>query len=236
MNSVLFILLIVVFFVQGRSPVQNFSVRNLREIPSYEYYRFRADDAQKDEKPVVIEYRSENGQWHVSGSMPINRTHIEESYVFDLQTLNVLSYESRQVFDRGSRHTKVVQTVDTKTDEPNEFLIGPFQALMYVLRTFPFQGPQRVIRVQAPQQESDRVGIQVRHRGETRFETPATGVVTGVQVIEVSVRVPLVGGFLPRVTYYFLPNERGQLIALEGAFSMDGKNRVLRLQEYRYDS
>ena len=214
----------------------NFSIKNLSDIPSYERYEFNASGTTLENTKVIIEYTlvnrgTDSASWIIKGSMPINGLFIEEEYTVRLRDLNVVSSKRKQSFKKGYSETNSEYSVDIKTNDPGEFIISTFQGLMYLLRTFPINSSVKAIDVYMAQQATEKIGIHVRNKGEKSITTPLYGTVSATE-LHVAVAIPLVGGFLPNVNYYFRNDPARTLVGMKGAFSMTGKKMDVLLVKH----
>jgi hypothetical protein len=163
--------------------------------------------------------------------MPINKTRIEEDYEIRLKDLNVLESKRKQYFDRGTSESLYRYKINNRSTKKNEFVISTLQGLMYILRTFPIDNTHREIIVRIAQQSNKKIGIKIKNRGLTKLNIPQRGEIPAYN-IDVSLAVPIVGAFLPKVNYYFLDDEVHTLVAMKGAFSMTGKKLDVLLVNY----
>jgi hypothetical protein len=226
----IFLLPIIVF---GQN---NFTIKNLKKIPEYERYEFKAVGTELKESPVTIEYElinkdTDSASWRIRGSMPINKTMIEEEYTVRLSNLNVIEAKRKQSFSRGVANTHSTYAISNTTDQSNEFVISTIQGLMYILRTFPISNKKNEIIVRMAQQSNKRMGIKIKNKGLEKLNVPKFGDIQAYS-ISVSLAVPVIGGFLPNVTYYFLDDDVHTLAAMKGAFSMTGKKLDVKLVNY----
>lgn len=215
---------------------QTFSITNLSSIPAYERYVFDGRGSKVSHLPVVMEYRvrnagREDAHWSVSASMKLRETLIEEEY--EIRHANLLSnrFRRRQTFERGTSESMHMLDVDTRSDDPEEFIVGAIPALMYILRTFPFDSPKGELRVRSPQQEKGHLNLRVRNRGKTVFNTEHFGDVAAWH-LEVSLMVPVVGGLLPRLNYYFRDDAQKTLIGMKGVLPATGQRLDVELHSY----
>ena len=217
--------------------IQGFSIENLKKLPSYEKYEFRARGTSIKEAPVILKYEvKKNGQgidiWSIKGSMPLNETFIKEQYHVRLSDLNVIEYSRIQKFKRGQHTMTGKLDVDTYTGKPDEFIITTIQPIMYILRTFPFKSVIKERFVRLPQQKKGKMNLRVKNKGLKKIETEKYGTVKAYN-IEVSLIVPIVGAFLPNIDYYFLDDDVHTLVAMKGVFSMTGRNMEVHLVDYK---
>jgi hypothetical protein len=227
-------ILLVIFLYSFSDP--SFSIKNLKYIPVYERYEFKAEGTDLKESHVIIEYRlkyenTDSAVWKIKGSMPINKTRIEEDYEIRLKDLNVLESKRKQYFDRGTSESLYRYKINNRSTKKNEFVISTLQGLMYILRTFPIDNTHREIIVRIAQQSNKKIGIKIKNRGLTKLNIPQRGEIPAYN-IDVSLAVPIVGAFLPKVNYYFLDDEVHTLVAMKGAFSMTGKKLDVLLVNY----
>ena len=215
---------------------QGFSIGNLKKLPSYEKYEFRAKGTSIKETPVILKYEvKRNGEdvdiWLINGSMPLNETFIKEQYMVRLNDLNVTEYSRTQKYKRGQHSMSGKLDVDTYTGKPDEFIITTLPPIMYLLRTFPFKSDIKEIFVRLPQQKKGKMNLRIKNRGLKKIETEKFGKIA-VYNIEVSLVVPFVDAFLPNIDYYFLDDDVHTLVAMKGAFSMTGKSMEVHLVNY----
>ncbi len=228
---------LITFVLYALSFAQNnFSIKNLKSIPSYERYEFKAVGTEMKESPVVIEYTlinkgTDSASWLIKGSMPINQTMIEEEYVVRLKDLNVMSSTRRQTFQRGYATNNSTYSVSNKANTDGEFVISTIQGLMYIIRTYPLSGKQKEIIVRMAQSSNNKLGIKIKNKGKVKLNVPKFGPVKPYSV-GVSLAVPFIGGILPNVTYYFLDDDVHTLAGMKGAFSMTGKKLNVLLVNY----
>ena len=214
----------------------NFSVKNIRKILEFERYEFKAVGTELKESPVTIEYElininTDSASWKIRGKMPINKTMIEEEYIVRLRDLNVIEAKRKQSFSRGVAITYNEYQISNATDQSNEFVISTIQGLMYILRTFPINNKKNEIIVRMAQQSNKKLGIKIKNKGLVKLNIPKFGDIQAYS-ISVSLAVPVVGAFLPNVTYFFLDDDVHTLVAMKGAFSMTGKKLDVKLVNY----
>lgn len=214
----------------------NFSVRNIDKIPLYEKYVFKATGTTLEATTVTMEYRvinagTQDQAWKVKGKMPINGIEIEEEYIIRHSDLKILSSVRRQKFSRGSSEMKSTYSVDTKTDEEDLFLISTFQGIMYILRTFPFKSDKKELKVRMAQQTNKKISLKIRNKGLKDISCPKYGKVKAFDT-QVSLSIPLIGGFLPNINYFFKNDSSHTLVAMKGAFGMTGKKMNVKLVEH----
>ena len=214
----------------------NFSIKNLKNLPTYELYEFKATGTTLEESTVKIEYRlvnrdTDSASWVVKGSMPINGLFIEEEYLIRLKNLEVISSKRKQNFKKGSSESVSSYEVDTRTTDSTDFIISTFQGLMYILRAFPMESHTKELSVYMAQQTTEKISIKVRNKGEKPIATPKYGTEQATEIM-VSLAVPLVGGFLPNVSYFFRNDGSRSMLAMKGAFSMTGKKMDVLLVKH----
>ncbi len=78
-RSIILLAVVITTVIGG----QNFSISNIKNVPSYERYTFKATGTTLDEATVIMEYRlinkgTDSLSWHIKGKMPINGLNIEE--------------------------------------------------------------------------------------------------------------------------------------------------------------
>lgn len=215
----------------------NFNIKNLKVIPEFERYEFKAIGTELKESSVTIEYElinknTDSASWRIRGSMPINKTMIEEEYTVRLRDMNVIESKRKQSFNRGVANTYSTYAISNKTDQSDEFVISTIQGLMYILRTFPINNKKTEIIVRMAQQSNKKMGIKIKNKGLVKLNIPKFGDIQAYS-ISVSLAVPVVGGFLPNVTYFFLDDDVHTLVAMKGAFSMTGKKLDVKLVNYQ---
>ncbi len=214
----------------------NFSMENIKNVPKYEKYVFRATGTTLEATEVTIEYHllnegTDSLSWKVKGKMPINGIEIEEEYVIRHRDLKVLSSVRRQKFDRGVSEMISSWDVDTKINEDDVFLISTFQGIMYILRTFPFESNTKEIKVRMAQQTNDKIALKIKNKGLKAINTPKYGGVNAYET-QVSLSIPLIGGFLPNINYFFRNDKNHTLVAMKGAFGMTGKKMDVKLVDH----
>lgn len=214
----------------------NFSISNVKSLPKYEKYVFRATGTTLETAEVTIEYKlinegTDSLSWEVKGKMPINGIEIEEEYVIRHRDLKVLSSVRRQKFERGVSEMVSSWNVDTKINEDDVFLISTFQGIMYILRTFPFESNTNEIRVRMAQQTNDKIALKIKNKGLKPINTPKYGSVNAYET-QVSLSIPLIGGFLPNINYFFRNDNNHTLVAMKGAFGMTGKKMDVKLVDH----
>lgn len=214
----------------------NFSISNIKKIPKYEKYTFKATGTTLEATEVTIEYtlineNTDSLAWIVKGQMPINGVEIEEEYTIRHKDLKILHSVRRQKFSRGTSEMISSWNVDTKTNEEDVFLISSFQGIMYILRVFPFESNTKEIKVRMAQQTSDKIALKIKNKGLKTVNTPKYGNVNAYET-QVSLSIPLIGGFLPNITYYFKNDNMHTLVAMQGAFGMTGKKMDVKLVDH----
>lgn len=214
----------------------NFTVGNLKSLPSYEKYLLKAVVNGVEQASIDIEYRvvnrdTDSAYWEVKGKMPINGIEIEEWYKIGLKDLNVIESKRTQKYKRGFTSQENSYNVDTKTDEPGIFLISSFNSLMYIIRTFPFESETKELRVRLAQQTRKNFSVKVRNRGETTIKNPTFGDIA-VYEADISLAVPVIGAFLPNIKYYFKQDDAHTLVAMKGSFGGSGKKIQVNLVKH----
>jgi len=217
---------------QGR----NFSAGNLQSIPLYEKYIFKGETKEESNMPIVFEYQvdtsnSDTLRWQVNGSMQLSRNTIAESYTIQIPSIYIESFNRKQSFKRGYNITTGEFHSDVTPESDNEFLIGTVQSVWYILRTFPFSIPEREIKIRAPQQKKNRMNFKVRNKGLISFETRYRGTVMAYH-LELSLMVPVVGAFIPKLNFYFLNDDIKTLIAMKGHLPAGTGKMDVELVEY----
>ncbi|MBD3418592.1 MAG: hypothetical protein GF398_00595 [Chitinivibrionales bacterium] len=213
-----------------------FHTANLDYIPAYEKYIFEGRGSTVKEMPVVIEYETAqtgNGKskWLISGKMKFRETLIEEHYQINHRNLKITSFTRKQSFDRGEVNSTSTYEVDVSTNDPEEFIVGTIQGLMYILRTFPFESENKKVLVRAPQQQKGHLNLRIHNKGKKTISTRYFGAVE-VHHLEVSLVFPLIGGILPKLNYYFRDDPQKTLVAMEGLLPATGKRLDVELTEY----
>lgn len=235
MPKTIIVLLITVSALFATSH-KGFNIKNLKKLPIWERYEFRAKGTTLAESPVIIEYEvlnygTENAMWDIHGSMTLNGAQIVENYKVRLRDLNVISYTRTLNFERGSHTMKGELSLDNK-GEKDEFIVGTIQAMLYLLRTFPLDNKDEKIYVRTAQQRRKKLNLKVRNKGIEKIETKTLGKVEAIEV-ELSLSVPVIGAFLPDVSCFFLPDDVHTLAAIKGSFSMSGKKLDVFLVDYK---
>ena len=220
--------------VLGKTP--NFSSKNLTIIPSYERYEFEGINSKGTEIPVVFEYKAvdingKNPKWIIKGKLKLNKTLLNETYTVDLKNLYIAALKRSQKFDRGENKTTIEYDVDVSTKHKDEFIISTVQGLMYLLRTFPFESEVKEITVRAPQQEKGKLNFKVKNKGLKPFESKKFGTID-VYHLELSLKVPAIGGLIPKLNFYIRNDARKTLIALKGKMLMTNTELDVELVEY----
>lgn len=218
---------------------QNFSVRNLNSIPTYEKYLLKASVNDVEETSIEIEYRvvhkgTDSAYWHVKGQMPLNGIEIKEEYKIGLKDLNVFESTRTQTYKRGKTVQNNSYRVDTKTSEEGIFLVSSFNSLMYIIRSFPFDQNVSEIRVRLAQQTRKNFAVRVRNKGLKTVKNPIEGEIEAYEA-DVSLAVPVIGAFLPNIRYYFKNDDAHTLVAMKGAFGASGKKIQIHLVKHEIE-
>lgn len=211
----------------------NFSIDNMASVPVYESYIFEAVSTKYDEMPVKIEYfRPNDSVWKTEASMVIGDKKIKERYNIRTDNLLITEYWRDMYNPRGVTRNHAVIDVDTHTDDPEEFIISSIPGLMYILRTYPFKNEDvDKLMVRAPGQEKGHLNLRVKNKGLEMIETPAFGTIETYH-IEVSLVMPVVGAFLPKLHYYFRNDEQKTLVRMKGLMPGTGNNIDVTLRSY----
>lgn len=228
--------IMAVLMCQSAYGKTTFSISNIKSLPKYEKYVFKATGTTLEATTVTMEYSKINEgtdslSWLVKGKMPINGIDIEEEYVIRHRDLKILSSVRRQKFKRGTSKMVSTWNVDTKVNEEDIFLISTFQGIMYILRTFPFESNTKEIRVRMAQQTNDKIALKIKNKGLKSVITPKYGEVKAYDT-QVSLSIPIVGGFLPNINYFFRNDKSHTLVAMKGAFGMAGKKMSVKLVDH----
>lgn len=226
------LLLIVTASLFGAAK-KNFSIDNLKTIPSYERYEFQATSTKYDDMPVIMEYERPNDSiWETRGSMVIEDKKIKERYLIRTKNLLITEYWRDLYNPRGSTKNHSIIDVDTETDDPEEFIISNIPGLLYILRTFPFDEEIDKLIVRAPSQKKGHLNLRVKNKGLKTMNIPAFGEVE-IYHIEVSLMVPVVGGFIPKLNYYFRNDAQKTLVAMKGLMPGSGNKIDIQLKSYK---
>jgi hypothetical protein len=231
MKNVLLTIICLTLLSQGKE--SNFSILNMTKVPSYEKYVFAAVSTKYEDMPVVIEYtRPNDSTWNTNASMKIGNKRVQERYVIKTDNLLITEYWRDLYNLRGVTKNHAVIDVNTHTDDPEEFIVSNIPGLMYILRTFPFTNSDVTkLLVRAPGQEKGHLNLRVKNRGVETIQTEALGDVETYH-IEVSVVLPIVGGFLPKLNYYFRTDEQRTLVRMKGLMPGTGNKIDVVLQSY----
>lgn len=227
----LFILIALTTVALG-SGKKNFSFSNLDSVPAFERYTFQASSTKYDEIPVTIEYEQlPDSVWETRGSMVISDKKITERYLIDQRNLLITEYWRDVTFPRGTTKNHSQIDVDTETDDPEEFIISSIPALLYLLRTFPFDEEIDKIMVRAPSQQKGHLNLRIKNRGIRQKSIPAFGEIE-VYHVEVSIVMPVVGAFLPKLDYYYRNDARKTLVGMKGLMPGTGNKIDIELKSY----
>lgn len=210
---------------------QTFSIKNLKEVPKEELYVLSATSTRYGILPVVIRYNNDGTTWSVTGRMKIKDKQIDEEYKIKLS--NLLITDSKRVikYKRGTVTNISILDVNIATTDPNEYLVSTIPALMYVLRTFPFEENSKSVNVRAPSQEKGRLNLRVKNKGLKNMKTKNWGELE-VWHLEVSVKVPVIGGFLPELDIYFKNDPQKSLVRIKGMMPGTGNKVDIELTKY----
>lgn len=230
MKTVISLLIIAVALLSAEK--KNFSIKNLQNIPHHERYEFAGTSTKYNSVPVIIEYSRPNDSiWETKGTMVIEDKKIDERYIIKTDNLLITEYWRDMYNPRGVTKNHATIDVDTETDDPEEFIISNIPGLLYLLRTYPFDEDIDKLMVRAPSQKKGHLNLKVKNKGLKTMNVPAFGE-TEIYHIEVSLVMPVVGTFLPKLNYYFRNDEQKTLVAMKGLMPGTGNKIDIQLKSY----
>ncbi len=218
-------------------PDPGFGVANL-SIPSYERYTLKGVDADKKEVSVTIEYalredrQTKQKFWEIVSTQSMQGAKTDLALTVRLADLQPVAFKRTYTYEEGS-YTDTFdlknQTV-TNTD-PKQFFCASTEALIYVLRAFPFASGTKEITVRTFGSRSGGFSLSVKNNG-LRNTRLASGESVDAFEIELGVDIPFWSAFIPKSFYYFKNDPQKTIVKIKASFKADGKITELELEGY----
>ncbi len=230
-------IIIVFLFTIAISENNNFSFKNLKDVPSYERYEFSGIKFSGKKMPIIFEYKlnykdSSQPIWEIAGSMNLAKAEIDEKYKVRLSNLKIYELDRVQSFNGGKNISSFKYETTAPNNDDTEFIVSTIQGLIYLLRTFPFESKVDEISVRTPQQTKGKLNFNVKNKGLKTIETENYGLVQ-VHHLQLSLQVPFVGAIIPKLNFYFKDDKVKTLMALEGKMPIANEGEIdIQLKKY----